>query len=362
MKILYIFFNDFKILFSNRKKIFYMISINLFIVFFAFLYFFTFYYSNYLKNEDFVHRYKPYQVFINQNNIPTSETINTVINKISTYKQLPQIKKLTLHSIETNSEGVENNIIGLFMQERNFENYFVIEKGKFFSLSNLKEDKEIAFISENPFESKYNNIIVDDTIIINSKRYTVIGKGLGDTDDDDIYISYKSFLNNSYDCSKLNINFERRLKEHELEYIRKQFNSSIGFSNVVEPPINNNNLQKLTIQIFVVASVIILAIIAIINIFRYLTIINLDKFVIYILCGMSHIKRFFYLLIDIISLIFILYTISIICFENCAKYLDISTLNFSQYLCIFLVIILSVTVIVGLNFKKIINNIITERL
>lgn len=357
MKIIYLVLNDLKILFCNRKTLVVILTINLFISFVALLYFCSFYYEDYARDEKVNQMQKPYYINFEENSRFINDELEEVVTNIIISPKLPDILKITLHSLH-----IDNHIIGVTLSNQSdYNKFFIVQKGSFFDGSQLEKDDNVAFVSQSFYDSKYELYNVDDAISVDENRYAIIGKGLGDIEEA-IYIPYRNFLKNRYPCTQIQINFEKELSNLELELLEKQFAVVDDFIEISIPSISNTNTQEFIFQMMIAIGMIAISIVGIINIFRYLIIINLNKMLIYILCGMNPKKRFIMILIEITIVMSSIYIVSIITIEMFSKYLNITPLSAWQQLGLFITVLLIAITTITINVRKIFNNTIIERI
>jgi hypothetical protein len=340
-----------------------MISINLLIAFYAFFYFFSYYYSNYEDDRSFDEMYKPYNLVLSGSGGPENDRndIQDMITILVNDENIPDIIKITVHS-QFSEDGNTQDIIGLYMNLDKYRSFFVVEKGVFFDSVDLHNLNRVAFLSEKPFDSKYEKYSVNDSIEINETEFRIAGKGFSDFENDAIYLPHESFVDCGFEINEVNINFERRLDKNELKYLIVLFNDLDGFYSFLEPVFDRTGLVNLSIQLSLIVGVIVLAATSIISIFRFLTINNLGRFTVFILCGMSPIKKLICILVDIMTFIGVLYMVAILLFEMSTGYIGLDSISCVQYMVILFMIGLIVSVITGVNYKTILNNTMTEKL
>lgn len=239
-----------------------------------------------------------------------------------------------------------------------YRRHFEIRQGQFFNDKELESNDQLAFITKESFESRYDSLELDNKLILNERKYRIVGTGKGYMDEI-IYIPYKNFLDSFEEVNNININFKKRLNTSEKEYLLEQVKKINGFSRIIIPKTNNNDFRELTFRLIIGCGIVFVSLLSIINIFRYLIEINIDKFIIHVICGMSLKRRSLLLLSEFLFMLGIIYILSSAIYET---YIETSTLNLIQYIIGFLIIAIFVSVNVIVKIKEVLKEGLIERL
>lgn len=358
MNLIYLIYQDFKILFRKRKKILCVILTNFLICFIAFFYFFSFYYTSYVRGKNSSQEYKPYRIIYNKSGEQDINVIKLIVDELLVSNKIPEIAKLELHGLGMDNDGNSHNIVGLAMEVKRYRKHFEIRQGQFYKDYDLESNSQLAFIIKSSFTSRYDLIEVGQDIELNNKIYRIIGTGRGYLDEI-IYIPYKDFIENHSRVNELSINFKEKLNPSQQDYLMTLVKQIEGYNEIIIPKVNNSDFQELAFKLIIGGGIVLISLLSIINIFRYLTEINLDKFAIHLLCGMSFQKRFLLLLFDIILMLGIIYVLAIIIYES---YIESNSLSLFQYVSGFIIIIIFVSINVIIKIRKALKDGLVERL
>jgi Predicted permease. len=295
--------------------------------------------------------YVPRTYAVNFNNGPSKTNIDLLLKQLESISNLPETVEIVVQCKLKSSKDI--TVCGYF----SYKDIFYITEGRKFNHEEQEIGEKVVIASKNLFDYSNSVTHLGEKLNIEGDLYKIVGVAQA-CPDNTAYIPYKTFINNHFSIERFTICFAETLNTNQENVFMKFINDRFG--TLQKPAKVNFNEEKLFyLRILSYFLLIVLAAINTMSLMKYWFNKNLNKFIIFRICGSSKAFTYFFIMFEVILFYFVTFCLSFLLYKLskpvlafCDAYYQMNTIDIFSCAVITLISMVLIVDLVAVRIAK----------